>query len=157
MTTRLTKNFTLEELVHSDTAAARGIPNVPDTGQRLCLERLANYLQLVRNRVGRAVHISSGFRGDELNRAVGGAARSFHRKGLAADLQVRGMTNQELARICASTGLPDLVIEEQLDGRIWTHVQVEVQGVAPRGKCLLARKRGGRTVYLPCGPDFEEE
>ena len=157
MTKRLSPHFTLPEMIRSRTAKRKGIDNFPDTGQRLSLERLCVYLECVRKLAG-PLRVTSGFRSLALNRAIGGADRSFHTRGLAADLQsIRGLSNQELARICASTGLPDLTIEESLNGREWVHVQINEVGIAPRGKCLLARKVNGKTTYIPCGPDFAEE
>ncbi|AYD82484.1 D-Ala-D-Ala carboxypeptidase family metallohydrolase [Achromobacter phage vB_AdeS_ART] len=82
----LTPHFTLEELIHSDTAKAKGIDNKPTRTEIANLMRLAQTLEEVRNVLGgKAIIISSGYRGEELNKAVGGVSDSAHRYGLAAD------------------------------------------------------------------------
>ena len=152
----LTPHFSVNEMTRSRTARQRGIDNTPSPRQLKSLKRMAEWLELVRLKIGKPIRVTSGFRGKELNKAIGGASRSFHTRGLAADLQVKGMTNQELAIVCASVGLPDLIIEETLKRRRpWVHAQIEALGKTPRGKCLLARTINGKTKYLPCGPDFE--
>ena len=82
----LTPHFTLEELIHSDTAKAKGIDNKPTRTEIANLMRLAQTLEEVRNVLGgKTIIISSGYRGEELNKAVGGVNDSAHRHGLAAD------------------------------------------------------------------------
>lgn len=82
----LTPHFTLEELIHSDTAKAKRLDNTPNSVQKANLALLAKALEEVRNVLGnKAIIISSGFRGEALNKAVGGVADSAHSHGLAAD------------------------------------------------------------------------
>ncbi|MDR1883079.1 MAG: peptidase M15 [Prevotella sp.] len=103
-TTRITENFTLEELCHSDTAAARGLKNIPDEDQVDNLKRLAiNLLQPVRDRYGKAMHINSGFRSPEVNKAVNGSPTSDHMHGKAAD--VRTDNPRELFDLVRKSGL----------------------------------------------------
>ena len=76
---QLTRNFSLEEMLRSDTAIRCGIANRPKTKQEettvvenlraLCRE----VLQPLRDHLGRPVVISSGYRCRELNEKVGGA------------------------------------------------------------------------------------
>lgn len=90
MATQITKNFTLEELSHSNTAVARGIENVPDVQQQLNLTALAKrLLQPLRDIYNEPFIINSGFRSQETNKAVGGVPNSQHTKGQAADVQVK--------------------------------------------------------------------
>ena len=82
----LTKNFTLEELTKSDTAARLKIDNTPPAAMVANLLYTANVLELVRAWLGNsAMRITSGYRGPAINRAVGGADNSDHAKGLAVD------------------------------------------------------------------------
>lgn len=84
---QLTKNFTLEELTASSTAKTRGINNTPNPEQLANLSRLAReILQPVRDRWGKPVTITSGYRCPALNKAVGGVATSQHLNGEAADI-----------------------------------------------------------------------
>ena len=90
MATQITKNFTLEELSHSNTAVARGIENVPDVQQQLNLTVLAKrLLQPLRDIYNEPFIINSGFRSQETNKAIGGVPNSQHTKGQAADVQVK--------------------------------------------------------------------
>ena len=83
----LTENFTYEELIKSDTARIRKISNIPDEHQKKNLKRLAkDLLQPIRDAYGKPITVTSGFRCEELNRAVGGSKTSAHRYGLAADI-----------------------------------------------------------------------
>src|SRR4030067_1853385 len=79
---QLSKNFTLEELTHTDT----GISNSPSKKNLLQLEELCtSLLQPIRDKFGR-IHITSGFRSKAVNKAVGGKYYSQHTKGEAADI-----------------------------------------------------------------------
>ncbi|MBF0651298.1 peptidase M15 [Dysgonomonas sp. GY75] len=90
MATHITKNFTLEELSHSNTAVAKGIENTPDVQQQLNLTALAKrLLQPLRDIYNEPFIINSGFRSQETNKAVGGVPNSQHTKGQAADVQVK--------------------------------------------------------------------
>ena len=91
MTTRISKNFTLEELCASATAKAKGISNNPGQTDIVNLCGLVhNVLQPLRNWWGKEVKIGSGYRSLALNRAVGGVSNSQHMKGEAADLCIDG-------------------------------------------------------------------
>lgn len=61
-------------------------------------------LQDLRSSLGRAVIITSGYRTEEHNTRVGGTAGSLHLKGMAADIVVRGLSPQELARAARQAG-----------------------------------------------------
>jgi len=88
--TRLTKNFTLEEMMHSNTAKARGLKNEPNLEQTDNLFKLCvRLLQPLRDIYGEPMIISSGFRSPEVNKAVGGVSNSQHMKGQAADVSVK--------------------------------------------------------------------
>ncbi|MBD8389673.1 D-Ala-D-Ala carboxypeptidase family metallohydrolase [Dysgonomonas sp. BGC7] len=90
MATQLTKNFTLEEMSHSNTAKARNMKNEPNIEQTDNLFRLCNrLLQPLREAYGEAFIISSGYRSPEVNKAVGGVPTSQHMKGQAADVSVK--------------------------------------------------------------------
>ena len=95
---KLSKSFTLEELVKSNTAERAGINNNPSTDQIEKLQRLCeNILQPVRDHFGMPVVVSSGFRSAELCLKVGSSINSQHAQGQAADFEIFGISNQELA------------------------------------------------------------
>lgn len=86
---KLTNNFTLEEMCHSNTAKDREIKNEPNAEQTENLRKLCSrLLQPLRELYGEAFNINSGFRNAEVNKAVGGVPTSQHTKGQAADVRV---------------------------------------------------------------------
>lgn len=88
----MSKNFSLAELVASDTARRRGIDNTPSFEVVSHLEELCdNLLQPLRDAWGAPISVTSGFRCHKLNQAVGGVATSAHLMGYAADLQISDM------------------------------------------------------------------
>lgn len=120
--TQLTPNFSLRELIHSDTADARGIDNMPPVPVLANLQRLAGVLERVRAVLGVPIIISSGYRSPDLNRAVGGVANSVHMSGLAADITAPafGTPLQVAQAIQAAAGIEfDQLIHEY--GR-WVHI-----------------------------------
>ena len=125
---KLTDNFTLEELVYSDTAQAKGIDNSPSP---LIVGRLADLckkiLQPLRDAYGRPIRVNSGYRSPALNKAVGGSATSDHVNGRAADITAGGkIENMRLFNMIANLNLPfDQLIFEKGDKRVgpdWVHV-----------------------------------
>ncbi|HKY01330.1 MAG TPA: D-Ala-D-Ala carboxypeptidase family metallohydrolase [Burkholderiales bacterium] len=83
--TPLSRYFSLEQLIQSDTALEHGIENRPPPQIVDNLRLLAAGLDEVQDLLGHALQISSGYRCPALNEAVGGTARSQHCLGLAAD------------------------------------------------------------------------
>jgi hypothetical protein len=98
---KLSKNFTLEELVFSITANNHGINNTPNAEAKTCLKRLAvEVLQPIRDAWGQPIVISSGYRCAKLNTAVGGVKNSQHLLGQAADIKAADpKKNGELFRL----------------------------------------------------------
>ncbi len=120
------KHFTLKELTRSSTAERLGIRNKPAVCEVAALERLVRYvLDPLRERYGRPVVVTSGYRSPALNRAVGGAATSQHLRGEAADITAGSRTeNRRLYEIIRDHLPFDQLIWEQGDdtGPQWVHV-----------------------------------
>ena len=92
---KLSKNFSLEELIHSSTADAKGIRNYPDQKAQENLKKLCiDILQPIRDKYGKPIYINSGYRNPELNRVLNGSQSSQHCKGEAADIDTNN--NKEL-------------------------------------------------------------
>jgi hypothetical protein len=138
----LSTHFTLEELVHSQTADRQDIDNTPTAEIVENLRILARGLEAVRALLGRPMIISSGYRCPRLNQVVGGATNSDHMRGLAADFICPQLgTPAELAqRIRAS----DIVYDQLIYEYTWCHI-----GFAPalRRQALTLNKQ--TRGYLP--------
>ena len=78
--------FTIEELVHSDTADEYHIINCPNKIQIENLKRLIKFLNPLRKAWGSAIIVNSGFRCQHLNAVVGGVYDSSHLTGNAVDI-----------------------------------------------------------------------
>lgn len=130
------KYFTLEELIHSNTAVAKGIDNTPNDEQRENLSWLImNFLDPIREEFGEAIIVTSGFRSKALNSALAGSSsKSAHMEGLAADLQPKDNTEakrKKLFAICAKYKVDQLLYEHNSKGSKWIHLGT--RKVNPRG------------------------
>ena len=140
--TILTKNFTLEELTHTD---HREFTNEPNETERANLVRLANFLEQVKDLLGgKPIMVNSAFRSKAVNDAVGSKDSSQHRVGCAADLRVPGMTPDEVVKAVIASDLPfDQVIRE-FDR--WTHISVVSHPAdTPRRQALIIDRTGTRS------------
>lgn len=126
MAVQITKHFTLEELCASATAKARGIENKPTVQQIVALVYLACYvLEPLREAMHEPIPISSGFRCEQLNRAVGGVSNSQHMKGQAADLCIGGDMKKGrkwFDYIKTHLNFDQLIWEHSRSGTYWVHV-----------------------------------
>jgi len=133
---QLSQNFSLEELIASDTAARAGINNTPPPAILENLRRLAQGLELVRHALGdRPLHVNSGYRCPELNAKIGGAKSSAHMSGLAADIVCPQFgTPLDVARAIADQHIAtDQIIHEY--GQ-WCHVAFPAPGQPARNQRL---------------------
>lgn len=90
------KYFSIAELTHSDTANARGIDNTPSKEAVENMTALINNcLDPLREAYGSPITVNSGYRGPALNKAVGGATKSQHMTGEAADLSTGSRTTNK--------------------------------------------------------------
>lgn len=150
---KLTPNFALAEFEVSDTARQHGISNTVPSHLMAHAQQLANWLQVLRDRlsahrgVQTPIIITSAYRSPEVNRLVGGSATSSHMTCLAADIHARGVSIDELfafIRTSMRDHPADQVIHEF--GR-WVHVGLAQPNATPRKQFLYAEKQAGRTVY----------
>lgn len=131
------KYFSLSEFLNSATAKRLGIDNTPTFEVVDNLNKLADYLDVIREKVGKPILISSGFRCPVLNKAVGGVSNSQHQKGLAADLICADM--ESLEKAIRETGGFDQLIKEHRKGSksFWYHVSVEPRNGKPRQQIIM--------------------
>lgn len=148
--TKLTEHFSLEEL--TDTSH-REFDNTPNEAERANLERLALFLEQVKEVLGgKPIMVNSAFRSKQVNDAVGSKDTSQHRIGCAADIRVPGMNPDEVCKkIIASGLLYDQIIREFYNPEAkaggWTHISVpNTKEMTPRRQALIIDKSGTR-VY----------
>jgi len=139
---KLSENFTLVELTHTDT----GIANNPSQGEINNLKLLVQkVLQPVRDKFG-VVNVTSGFRSLLVNSAVGGSATSDHVHGRAADIQCEDMS-AVFNYIRKQLHFKQLIWEFGTDAQPkWIHVAYDVNN--NKGEVLKAIKKGGKTKYV---------
>ena len=148
----LTANFTLAEMTKSETALRKGLDNTPGETEignlKLLCERV---LQPVRDHFAMGVKVNSGFRHPEVNAAVGGSRTSDHCKGLAADIEIPGVPNYELAEwIRDNLEYTQLILEFYTRGvgdSGWVHASFDPANL--KKQVLTATRENGKTVYLP--------
>jgi len=151
---KLSDNFSLAELIKSQTAERCNIDNNPNKEHIVSLEKLCdNILQPVRDYFQKPVMISSGYRSPELSQKIGSSSRSQHCKGQAADLEIPGVSNKELADFINDNLDFDQVILEFHDpdeiNSGWVHASYV--GDANRSEYLLAEKdENGKVRYSRC-------
>ncbi|MBR6606421.1 MAG: peptidase M15 [Prevotella sp.] len=142
------KYFSIQELTKSATAVRKGIKNDPSIQVCKALTALIeNVLDPLREAYGKPIIVTSGYRCEKLNKAVGGAASSQHVKGEAADIRSVQDTpeeNKKLFDLIVKLKLPfDQLINEY--GYDWVHVSF---GARHRRQKLKAVKKNGRTTYI---------
>ena len=147
---KLSNNFSLSELTKSQTATRKGINNEPSTAHVENLIHLAEtVLQPVRDHFGKPVMISSGYRSPALCEAIGSSTKSQHARGEAADFEIGGVDNKELATwISKNTTFDQLILEFYNEGDPnsgWVHCSAVTE--EPRKQVLRASKVEGRTKY----------
>jgi uncharacterized protein YcbK (DUF882 family) len=130
---QLTDHFALHELTKSSTAARMGINNEPGPEEIQALTYLCiGILEPVRMHFDKPFAPNSGYRCLELNNAVGSKPTSQHVRGEAADIELSGISNYDLAAWIADNLLFDQVILENY--RVgypdsgWVHVSFKRLG-----------------------------
>lgn len=142
---RLTADFHLSEFIRSQTADRRGLDNTPTA---LAMGNIRNFLapgmQDVRDLINAPIHISSGYRSPIVNAAIGGASKSQHMSGLAADFTAPFFgTPMDIARAIAASRIKfdQLIMEGS-----WVHISF---AATPRLQVLTARFTNGVARYTP--------
>lgn len=148
---KLSPHFSLSEFTKSQTAVRRNIDNTPSLTVIDNLQLLVdNVLQPIRLHFGLPITISSGYRSPQLNTAIGGSATSDHCLGMAADIEIIGVDNKQLA-IYIRDNLPftQLILEFYTKGVAdsgWVHVSYDKADI--KKQVLSAAKVNGKTTYL---------
>ncbi len=145
---KLSKNFALSEITHSNTAKRLGIENEPTEEHLQNMQTLINLLiQPMRDSLG-PIRISSGYRNPELNLAIGGSSSSQHCKGEALDIQfwqMGKMMNELIYEWVLDSGLEFDQMINEFDFA-WIHISLKAKD--NRKQVLEAYKdEDGNTKY----------
>lgn len=145
---RLSKNFTVAEIEHSNTAKRLGIKNeMPEKHLENMQRLITNLIQPMRDALG-PIRISSGYRSPALNRAIGGSSKSQHCKGQALDLQFwkdGEMRNKEIYDWVLKQGIEFDQMINEFD-YAWIHISLKEK--SNRKQVLEAYKdKDGDTAY----------
>lgn len=106
-------NFTIAELTKSATAKRLSIDNTPTLEIKNNLNRLIKeVLQPIRDKWKQPIIVTSGYRSERLNKAIGGALNSDHRFGCAADIKTVSDTREDNKRLF------DLIVQMSKDKEI---------------------------------------
>ena len=117
--------FTLEELTKSSTAKRLKIDNTPNAeilknlqyGVDMVLDPLRRIIQ-------KPIIITSGYRCEKLNKAIGGVSNSWHQQGNAADIHIADEENaREIFEILKTLPSVDTILFEHSSNSQWIHVQ----------------------------------
>ena len=153
MATRLTANFTLEELIVSPTAKRLGLPNTPSP------EHIANMkyvcekiLEPVRAHFGKPIQINSSYRAPLVNKAVGGSKTSQHSNGEAVDFEIPGISNKVVADWVGDNLEFDQVILEFYNAKDgansgWVHASIKRNGANRKMRMIASKSKSGGTTY----------
>ena len=152
---QLSKHLSLAEVVRSETAKRRGISNMPTDAHIANFKLLAEKVfEPIRTHFGKPIHISSGYRSEALNKAIGGSLTSQHCSGEAIDIDMDGSSNGVTNKmvfdyIKDNLNFDQLIWEFGTDSAPdWVHVSYESTG-KQRKQILKAIKKGGATSYIP--------
>lgn len=125
-----TQHFTLAEFIKSDVAKSKKIANDPsETEVNNLLALMHNILEPARVKIGVPVIVTSGYRCEKLNKAVGGVDNSQHLSGQAADIVCTKRADKlELFNILSKMDVDQLLYETNKAGTQWIHVSYKSDG-----------------------------
>ena len=152
---QLSKHLSLAEVTRSESAKRRGISNMPTPAHIENFKLLAaNIFEPIREHFGKPIHISSGYRSDALNKAIGGSKTSQHCAGEAIDIDMDGSANGITNKMVFDYIKDNLNFDQLIwefgttSNPDWVHVSYESTG-KQRKQVLRAVKSGGATTYIP--------
>ena len=150
---RISKHVSYKEGVYSTTALRLGLKNDPSDDHLLNMINVAeNIFEPLRIYVGGPIKINSFYRGPQLNKAIGGSAKSQHCHGQAIDIDdtYGHASNAEMFNwIKANLDYDQMIWEFGTDENPnWVHVSY-VDKASNRNRCLKAYKDdNNKTKYM---------
>lgn len=127
---KLSQHFTMEELVSSNKATQLGIDNTMPEELLPRLVLVAEMLERIRTLLNVPMIVTSGYRCEALNRAVGSNSTSDHVQGHAADFVApaygtASQIAQKLAPMVSVLGIGQIILEG-VKGKQWVHVSTHI-------------------------------
>ena len=138
--------FTMEELTYSSTALRMGWRNkTTNEAEENLVSLREKVLNPTREHMGIPIYVTSGFRSLDVNREIGGAPKSQHMKGQAADISTRTVSkNIEMFKYIRDNLVFDQLILENEGG--WVHVSY-----------VTRRKNRGEVLHITDGKVIKRE
>jgi hypothetical protein len=150
---RIGKYLTLQECIKSDTAVRKGIDNTPQGKQFQAMIKLCAYVyDDVCEYFNCKIPVTSFYRSEKLNKAIGGSATSQHCNGEAIDMDcdtlTSGLANKHIFNYIKNNLTFDQLIWEFGDDNNpdWVHCSVSYDG-RNRMEVLRAFKIKNQTIY----------
>lgn len=117
---QLSKHFSLEEMIYSETALRFAIKNEPTAAVLANLKTLAAKMEEVRSVLGdKSIFVTSAYRSPRINNLVGGSRTSSHMDGLACDFKVAGLSDVKAAQLIAAS---DIKFDQLILEYGWVHI-----------------------------------
>lgn len=151
-TTKLSNHLSLAEMINSGTAKRLGISNMPTPDHLENMKYLAEKVfEPIRAYFNMSIHVSSGYRSKDLNKAIGGSQTSFHSIGCAMDIDMdnTSISNKEIFYfILNNLDFTELIWEFGTNDRPdWVHVAI-VKNREKEKEVLTSKKVGSQTKYF---------
>ncbi len=149
---RISKYISYNEAIKSQTAVRYGLDNNPTPKHLNAMQYVGTEIfDVIRKHFGVPIGVSSFYRGNELNKKIGGSKRSQHCFGEAIDIDadIYGkITNKEIFDyIRENLEFDQLISEFPTDGEpAWVHVSKTVR-YENRGQILIAKRVNKKTTY----------
>jgi zinc D-Ala-D-Ala carboxypeptidase len=151
---KISEHLSLAEVTRSETAKRKGVSNMPTEAHLANFKLLAEKVfEPIRNHFGSPINISSGYRSEALNKAVGGSSSSQHCTGEAIDIDMDGSANGVTNKMVFDYIKDNLEFDQLIwefgtsSNPDWVHVSYESTG-KQRKQMLKAVKSGGKTSYV---------
>jgi hypothetical protein len=152
---KISEHLELSEVIRSEQAKRMGVSNMPTAEHIENFKKLAeNVFEKIRSNFRVPIHISSGYRSIELNKAIKGSSSSQHCKGEAIDIDMDGSSNGVTNKMVFDYILKDLDFDQLIweygndNNPDWVHVSYSSTG-KQRKQALKCTRVNGQPHYEP--------